>query len=160
MTEHSHLKRLSRVWIPNAVYFITVCTYNRRKILASQNSAEIIRRELEYANDRHGWVVGRYVIMPDHIHFFCAKSSPGTGHSLSQFMRGWKEWTSKAIIQSGSVSLPVWQKGFFDHVMRSGESYSEKWAYVRDNPVRAGLVRSGEEWPYQGFVNFDAPSGL
>ena len=160
MTEHKHLKRLSRVWIPNAVYFITACTYNRQRILASQNTAEIIRRELSSAKDLHGWLVGRYMIMPDHVHFFCAESSPGTGHSLSVFMRGWKEWTSKAICQSGSVSSPVWQKEYFDHVMRSGESYREKWIYVRDNPLRAGLVKRGEEWPYQGCVNFDAPSGL
>ena len=37
--------------------------------------------------------------------------------------------------------------GFFDHVIRSEESYEQKWVYVRDNPVRAGLVRSAEDWP-------------
>jgi hypothetical protein len=37
------------------------------------------------------------------------------------------------------VEPPHWQKGFFDHVLRSGESYTEKWHYIRDNPVRAGL---------------------
>jgi len=41
----------------------------------------------------------------------------------------------------------VWQRGFFDHLLRSEESYSEKWNYVRNNPVRAGLVASGDDWP-------------
>ena len=47
---------------------------------------------------------------------------------------------------------PAWQTGFFDHVLRSGESYGEKWEYVRMNPVRAGLVLRPEEWPYAGEI--------
>jgi REP element-mobilizing transposase RayT len=45
-----------------------------------------------------------------------------------------------------------WQPGFFDHILRTDESYGEKWNYVRENPVRAGLVRTAEEWPYQGEI--------
>ena len=47
---------------------------------------------------------------------------------------------------------PHWQKGFFDHGIRAEESYEQKWVYVRDNPVRAGLVRSAEDWPYAGEI--------
>jgi hypothetical protein len=47
---------------------------------------------------------------------------------------------------------PVWQQGFFDHVVRNSESYSEKWEYVRQNPVRAGLCLRPEDWPWQGEV--------
>jgi len=45
-----------------------------------------------------------------------------------------------------------WQPGFFDHILRSDESYTEKWNYVRDNPVRAGLVEIADDWPYQGEI--------
>jgi REP-associated tyrosine transposase len=44
----------------------------------------------------------------------------------------------------------LWQPGFFDHILRSGESYAEKWNYVRENPVRAGVVKNADDWPYQG----------
>ena len=43
-------------------------------------------------------------------------------------------------------------RGFFDHLLRNDESYGAKWRYVRDNPVRHGLVSSFEEWPYQGEI--------
>ena len=46
----------------------------------------------------------------------------------------------------------LWQPGFFDHVLRNDESYARKWEYVRDNPVRAGLVAEWREWSYQGEV--------
>ena len=46
----------------------------------------------------------------------------------------------------------AWQDGFFDHLLRNGESYGEKWNYVRMNPVRAGLVAHPEDWPYAGEI--------
>ncbi len=76
------------------------------------------------------------------------------------FIAKWKEWTAKRLIQTTGVSAPVWQKQFFDHVMRGDESYAEKWTYVRDNPVRAGLVEQWEAWKGQGFVDFDHPLDL
>jgi putative transposase len=46
----------------------------------------------------------------------------------------------------------LWEEGFFDHVLRSDESYMQKWNYVRENPARAGLVISEEDWPDQGDI--------
>jgi REP element-mobilizing transposase RayT len=44
----------------------------------------------------------------------------------------------------------AWQRGFFDHVLRSDESYAQKWNYARENPVRAGLVDNADDWPFSG----------
>jgi hypothetical protein len=44
------------------------------------------------------------------------------------------------------------QKGFFDRILRSHESYSEKWNYVRNNPVRANLAENADRWPFSGKV--------
>ena len=49
---------------------------------------------------------------------------------------------------------PLWQPGFFDHVLRNDESYSQKWEYMRENPVRAGLVPRADDWQYQGELVF------
>jgi len=46
----------------------------------------------------------------------------------------------------------LWQPGFFDHLLRNDESYAQKWEYVRQNPVRAGLVDSAAAWRYQGKI--------
>src|SRR5205809_3852262 len=68
---HRHLRRLERVWIDAPMYFVTTCTKNRNTVLARNEVAEILLEEWRGARDRHGWAVGRYVIMPDHVHFFC-----------------------------------------------------------------------------------------
>ena len=44
----------------------------------------------------------------------------------------------------------IGKKDFFDHVLRSEESYQEKWRYVRQNPVRARLVKRWRDWPFGG----------
>ena len=157
MDERPHLKRLARVWIDHPVCFITACTCGRRPVLAAVDAAAILRREWETARTRHGWLIGRYVIMPDHVHFFCAEVAEGAKHALSHFVGSWKEWTAKELCGTLSMTAPFWQERFFDHVLRSDESYAEKWAYVRENPARAGLVADWKSWPYQGLVDFDSP---
>ena len=95
--------------------------------------------------ERRNIAVGRYVLMPDHVHLFVAG---GPDFVLVQWIRMLKRVLSKSIL----AALPHWQPGFFDHVIRHRESYSEKWDYVRQNPVRAGLVSEPEAWPFQGEI--------
>ena len=99
------------------------------------------------AEDRDAYM-GAYVLMPDHIHFFVAL---GGEQKLAAWMKSLKNSLSKAMRRIG-IPPPHWQKGFFDHVLRSGDSYSQKWAYVRENPVRAGLATAWEEWPFLGEI--------
>ena len=143
-----HLRRLERVWVDWPIYFITTCTLDRRRILGSKEVAGILTDEWRNARNHHGWAIGRYVIMPEHVHFFCKAELDAK--ALPTFMQRWKEWSSKRMARELNLSGRVWQEEFFDHVLRSSESYSRKWDYVKENPVRAGLVKSSDEWPWQG----------
>src|SRR5260370_6600449 len=81
--------------------------------------------------------------MPDHVHFF-VRGNPD--FVLSSWVGGLKRAMSVAgLNQSHGTRLPIqrkslWQPGFFDHVLRNDESYAQKWEYVRENPVRGGIV--------------------
>lgn len=150
MSMPKHLRRLERVWIDSPIYFITTCTHERRAILTSNEVAKILSQEWHDAHDRHGWTIGRYVIMPDHVHFFC--SAELDAKTLPSFMQAWKQWTSKRIRRELNLSGTIWQAEFFDHVLRSSDSYGQKWDYVKENPLRAGLVASADKWPWQGEV--------
>lgn len=145
------LRRLDRVWIDSPIYFITTDTANRAKLLANPLAADILISEWMAASSRHGWGIGYYIIMPDHVHFFASPSRSAI--SLSRLMQAWKEWTSKRICREMKLKPPLWQSEFFDHLIRSLESYEEKSRYVFENPVRAGLVERPEDWPYSGRVS-------
>lgn len=88
--------------------------------------------------------------MPEHVHFFCAAEL--NAKPLPKFMQLWKQWTSKRLVRELKIKGVIWQEEFFDHVLRSSESYDQKWNYVRDNPLRAGLVERVDDWPFQGAI--------
>jgi putative transposase len=105
----------------------------------------------EKAEHDFGTAVGRYVIMPDHVHLFVRG---GPTFVLGRWVGMLKQSLGKAITLS-SRTIQIWQPrklSGFDHVLRSNESYAQKWQYVRENPVRAGLVDRSEDWPYQGEI--------
>ena len=190
--------------------YVTVVTGKRNAILAYKTVQDCIVAAWKAAAD---WLVGRYVIMPDHIHFFCAPATypPPDFH---RWMKQWKAQVSRsfpiglragrahgrvALVATGTpadtahgrVALvatgngadaaatsaalpptddaaatsaalpnvplsrppPLFQRDCWDRQLRTGESYAQKWEYVRNNPVRKGLVAHADEWPYQGQVN-------
>ncbi len=146
MTER--LRRLEWIHARYPLYFVTTCTAHRRLLLACTDAHAAL---LNYgrAGCEHGAWLGAYVLMPDHLHVFVALD--GNRIKLSNWVKSLKNTLSKQLRESGTSS-PHWQKGFFDHVLRNEESYEEKWNYVRDNPVRAGLVKRWEDWRFRGEV--------
>ena len=153
LPEYKHLRRLESVWIESPVYFLTICVAGRRRVLANAQALAILRAELAATQDRYGWAVGRFVVMPDHLHFFCASEERAESASRSRFVGGFKQWTAKQILRALGLPPPLWQKQFCDHVLRSSESYESKWRYVCDNPVRAGFVEATEDWPSYGEIS-------
>ena len=140
--------RLGRVFDVSPLYFVTFCTYKRSRCLAYDDVRAAFVLFARRAERDFNVAVGRYVIMPDHVHLF-VRGGP-------EFRLGrWVGLLKQALTKAANLSRAqreVWQEGFFDHLMRNDESYAQKWDYVRENPVRAGLVKVAEDWPYQGEI--------
>ena len=153
LPKRKHLRRLDRIFHRGRapIFYLTCCVHRRAPLLATDPVVAILRQAWRDASDVHGWLIGRYVVMPDHVHFFAA---PRGDHAkeLGSFFGSWKQWTGRRIREH---VLPRfrWQREFFDHLLRGAESYEQKWEYVRANPVRARLVSNPDEWPYQGEVH-------
>ena len=147
-----HLRRLESARIEPPIYFITTCAAGRLPLLANTAAAQILRDQFTAAPNRYGWRVGRFVVMPDHLHFFCAPGGEREPATLSAFVGGVKGWSARAIQAGTGRAAPLWQHEFFDRLLRSNESYERAAAYVRDNPVRAGLVQDAAQWPFGGEI--------
>ena len=131
----------------SVIVFLTICTCDRKAILAQPQAVPVLRQA--WAKARL-WVVGHWMLMPDHLHLFC---SPATipPEPLVRWVGYWKgevarSWPCRA-------DQPIWQRDFWDTQLRSNDSTNLKWHYVRLNPVRKGLVDSESAWPYQGEEN-------
>jgi REP element-mobilizing transposase RayT len=87
----------------------------------------------------NAWIVGRYVIMPDHVHLFCAPVRADV--PLGKWIKYWKSLVTRSW--QDASEKPIWQLDFFDRQLRHDESYAAKWEYVRENPVRRPSPRFG-----------------
>ena len=134
---------------PNA-YFITICTDKRRNLFWKDAGAiidrpenvpltklgTIVRRSIEaIATHYPSITIDHYVVMPNHIHMLLQINSDDSGRSLiaptvSTVVRLMKGAVSK---QAG---FAVWQKGFYDHVIRGDKDYQEIWNYIEGNPSK------------------------
>jgi putative transposase len=141
-----HFPPVERYNVP-IIIFVTVCTKDRKSILATSLVSDLL---LNAWTTDPSWLVGRYVIMPDHIHLFCSPAILPV-QSLGKWIRFWKSHVTRN--STDPKGFPVWQRHFWDTQLRRGESYEEKWQYVVENPVRAGLAKRSEDWPYQGELN-------
>ena len=136
--------RLDLIYFQSPLFFVTFCTRNRTKIPSLDLAQRAIENYSRLGILNFNVAVGRYVIMPDHVHLFVRGDDDFV---LSTWVGGLKRAMSVVM-----VNRRLWQPGFFDHVLRSSESYAEKWNYVSENPVRAGLVDDVTKWPYQGEI--------
>jgi len=129
------------------IVYVTVCTDKRKKILCGTAIHELLLKAWSSAGS---WLVGRYVVMPDHSHLFCSPAAVDSP-ALGKWVQYWKTLVSREWPKPDEQ--PIWQKSFWDTQLRSCDRYKEKWNYVRNNPVRAGLCAKSEDWPLQGEIN-------
>jgi REP-associated tyrosine transposase len=150
MSPHGHLAHVHS-YRDNPIVFFTICTHRRKSILASPECHRILREIWEHSAQLDGWWIGHYIIMPDHVHFFARPEIDAK--PIAKWVQTWKGISSRRIIKALNTRPPIWQADYFDRYLRSGESYAEKWDYVEENAVRAGLVQSTEEWSYCGIIH-------
>ena len=125
----------------NGAYFITVCTKDRKRVLSDivGDDAHIVPKPIgevvgEYI--RNAPEIEKYVIMPDHIHMIirlddgAMRASPPTKNRVAGIVRSIKVLTTKEVGEA------VFQRSYYDHVIRNQQDYDEVWEYIEDNPRR------------------------
>ena len=139
--------RLRWISLTILLFFVTFCTHERRKLLASDAAHAAF---VAFATQRTFGAQRCCRSICDHAR---SRSSfrPRT-RRFSTWAMGRNAETSSRETDCVSGTSPIWQRGFFDHVLRTDESYAQKWNYVRENPVRAGLVTKADDWPYSGEI--------
>ena len=126
------------------IVFVTVCAEHRSQRLANDDVHHALLRARQEAD---AWIVGAYVIMPDHLHLFCSPVDEEV--AIERWVTFWK----RRFRTHTGANAPRFQSGAFHHRLRQDERYSEKWQYVRANPARVGLVRTPDGWPFHGVLN-------
>jgi REP element-mobilizing transposase RayT len=112
--------------------------------LKNPQVAEMVVEAIEHRCQRYDWQIYEYVIMPTHVHLFGE-----FGTELKETLEDFKRWTGhQAASILGENDLRFWQREWFDHWSRSDEQDDKIVQYIRNNPVKAGLVQNYTDWPY------------
>jgi putative transposase len=126
----------------DAEYFITICCHDRgENTLAFPVVAKIIFDAVQVYERRKLWFVSFMLLMPDHLHGIFDFPLEA---SMQALFANWKRY----LLRERGIRF---HRDFFDHRLRSDESFRQKVEYIRYNPVRSGLVSKPEDWPYVYF---------
>lgn len=138
----------------NGAYFVTMCTYNRKPLfgdvgadLVSAQSVEAVL--LETVRSFEGFSCPKYVIMPNHIHaiIMIERADTRSAPTLMDFVRVFKSKTTVVytqLVREGKLPAfekQIWQRSFYDHVIRNERDYEEIWRYIDENPLKWKLDR-------------------
>jgi REP element-mobilizing transposase RayT len=100
------------------------------------------------------------IAMRDHLHLLASPIADRDA-SVTAFTKWFKRWFNEVYwncrpsVSDGTGRRWRWQEGCFDRLLRSDESLSEKWEYLRQKPLRAGLSQNRDDWPSQFQFNAD-----
>jgi putative transposase len=131
-------------------YFLAVCVFPRRPLFADVSAGAWVRDQLLRTADRFEFSITAYCVMHDHVHVLTEGTREDA--NLIKFVSGWKQRTG--YDWKRRTGDPLWQEGFFDHVLRDHEDERGVIRYILENPVRAGYVESPRDYPLCGSRSF------
>ena len=124
--------------MPGAVYLVTFRVV--RKVHLSPDERDLVAASIRFLDGRKYRLIAA-VIMPDHVHLLIQPMRKGEGvHSLAEIMHSLKSYTAHQI------GGPVWQRDYWDEIMRDFAHQCRTVDYVKRNPVTRGLVGRSEQY--------------
>jgi putative transposase len=139
------MSRFHRFHVAEAIYFVTSKTHGNRKFFANKRSAQILLDCIDNFRKEGRYLLLAFVIMPDHLHIML---KPNGKENISKIMHSIKRGSSRLINQMWSRKGPIWQRSFYERIIRDEKEFWEKVNYVYNNSLRAGLAESPEDYPY------------
>jgi putative transposase len=131
-------------------YFLTICTLDKNPHLTDKRLAGKLSEILAESVHKNGFVLYAYCFMPDHLHLLLVGEETA---SLGAFVREFKQKSGYYFRRVSGHTL--WQRSYYDHVLRKEESLNEVALYILNNPVRKGLVNDLRDYSCLGSSVFD-----
>ena len=137
--------------VPGSVVSIVACTARRAPLFGNLDLATACVQLLANRATVSRVSIHAYCLMPDHPHLLL---SPSELVSVVDFVRDFKSRATRVAWQCGHVG-PVWQSGFYDHILRKDEELSIAAEYILNNQVRKGVVVDRRKYPFSGSLEYD-----
>lgn len=146
MYRHKNIRLPRSSYIGRATYFLTICSDQRHKFFGQSERCKWLLDHLRKVAGSRSFNVHAYCIMPDHLHVLA--EGLALTSNFQNFVKTFKIKTSREF--AGWTQQALWQKKYYEHILRPDESVESVAWYIWLNPVRAGLVKSPADYPYSG----------
>ena len=143
-------------------YFFTVVTFKRKKFLCEPENVVLLRNAFREVMKQYPFQVDAFVLLPDHLH--CIWTLPDGDRDFSRRWRLIKGHFTRRCDEKykGSISLSrskkkeqsVWQRRFWEHLIRDDKDFIGHVDYIHYNPVKHGLVTAPKNWEYSSFHRY------
>ncbi|EAZ91247.1 REP-associated tyrosine transposase [Crocosphaera chwakensis] len=147
---------------PGSSYFFTLVTHNRRSFLCEAENIVLLRDSFRRVIEKHPFIIDAIVILPNHLH--CIWTLPQGDAEFSTRWRLIKSWFSCQCDRKyqGNISTSrqskqeraIWQRRFWEHLIRDEEDFINHADYIHYNPVHHGLVSRPKDWEYSSFHRY------
>lgn len=137
-------------------YSLTICVHERRRAFVRQEPVDLVTSQLLQSSSRNKFEVIAYCFMPDHLHLLVQGVADDS--NLLEFMRVFKQ--TSAYHWKAAFGGQLWQRSYFEHVLRENESPLKAARYLLANPLRAGMVSRVEDYPFLGSMTMSLPDLL
>src|SRR5262245_49130139 len=150
-----------RIDAPGATVFFTVVAHRRRPILANDDAAALLRRCFAAVRRKHPFELDAIVVLPEHIHTIWTLPADDSSFSIrwSLFKRAFTDGfleiggpeADRSPSRQKRRERGVWQRRFWDHVIRDDDDLGRHLDYIHYNPIKHGHVQCPHAWPYSSF---------
>lgn len=149
-----------RAHIPGASWFFTVNLAERKGNRLLTDKIDLLREAFDYTKQRHPFRMDAVVVFPDHLH--CIWTFPPGESDFSGRWNSLKGYFSRNIEQGERISASrksrrergIWQRRFWEHLLRSQDDFNRHVDYIHWNPVKHGWVDKARDWPYSSFHRY------
>ncbi|MFZ2447891.1 MAG: transposase [Syntrophobacteraceae bacterium] len=151
-----------RACINGGTLFFTVVTHGRQHIFSTPVNVDLLRKSFRQVMAAHPFEIDAIVILPDHLH--CIWTLPKEDADFSTRWRLIKRFFSKSCsTECGTEKTAsrlkkgergIWQRRFWEHVIRDETDFARHVEYIHYNPVKHGIVNAPKDWAYSSFHRY------
>ena len=143
---------LKRYQQSKQTHFVTFSCYRRLPRLGNSRLRDIFVECLERTRRNYRFRVYGYVAMPEHIHLLVSEPEVELLATAIQALK--VAVVRRAVLHRVEENGTLWQKRYYDHNVRTQQSFVEKLRYIHRNPVKRGLVEKPENWKWSSFRHY------
>jgi len=143
-----------RLFLQGHSYYLTIVTHRRKAILI--DNIEALRESFRESKRYYDYQIDAIVILPDHLHMII---TPRNAQDYPKIVRAIKYNFSIQLSKDEEQSMarhkkgmnPIWQKRYYEHTIRDEKDYLRCIEYMKNNPIKHGLVENSEGWKYSSL---------